>query len=34
MAVHAVGFTLVTEKAGSRRELHTDADLLVAPEWL
>jgi hypothetical protein len=34
MAVHTMGFTLMAKEASSRRELHTDARLLVAPERL
>jgi hypothetical protein len=34
VTVHAVSFTLVAEKACSRRELHTDTGLLVAAERL
>jgi hypothetical protein len=34
VAVHAVSFTLVAEKASRRRKLNTNASLLVATEWL
>jgi hypothetical protein len=34
MTMHAVSLTLMTEKAGSRRKLNTNASLLVAAERL
>lgn len=34
MAMHSVGFPLVAEQAGSRRELLFGTCLDLAPEWL
>jgi hypothetical protein len=34
VAVHAMRLAFVTEEARSRRELYTNAGLLIAAEWL
>jgi hypothetical protein len=34
VAVHAMSLAFVAKKASSRGELHADAGLLVAAEWL